>query len=314
MSPFADAARYFKPCSIDGVGEFMDGCLWRMNPIDIAIKEAGVLWPHVARPDASVSIGTGHLRDDIDTEPSPTDSAVPVDRFFTRLPGSLAENAVLNAHKWHQVTSQWFEWDGEKNDFRLDVELSGSLPALDDVFAMSELRREVRRQHGSCATMTEVTKVLLAKLFFFELTSRPTRSRSGVMCRGQILCDLQPGPILAHFASTLEKENAVFDVLGVSVPLAGCNAADLNTVPLRLPVEVCVSGLDVRFPVMLCKPQQPARQISASPFTLNWLLTAQGWRSPFGRPDHGPVGPWMRSPSKRKQTQPCGERKRARVD
>jgi hypothetical protein len=228
------------------------------------------------------------------------------------LPDSLAENTVLNAHKWHQLISQWADRDGEKNDFRLDVELSDRLPALDDVLAMPGLRKEVRRQHGSSATVKEVVDVLLAKLFFFELTSRPTRTRSGVMCRGQILCDLQPGPVLAHFASRLEKENAVFDVLGVSVPLAGCSNSDLNTAPLQLPVDVCVPDLDVPFPVLLSQPGRPARQISASPFTLDWLLSAQGWHSPFGRPDHQPAGPETGRSGKRKQPQQCGERKRGR--
>ncbi|KAH7354518.1 hypothetical protein B0T11DRAFT_260903 [Plectosphaerella cucumerina] len=304
---------YFAPCLIDGVGDFMDGGLWRMNPVDVGRQEAAALWPHATHPDIVLSIGTGRLGES-DRPPAQSSTLAAIKRsgrFLTRLLTCLPENPVWNAHKWHETITAWNERLGDVSGVRLDVELP-CLPALDDVSAMGWLRTAVRQQAASSGVMGSLVETFLAKLFFFELTSRPIRSRRGVSCQGSILCDLPPGPDLAHLVSRLEREGFVFHVLDISVPLTGSAEWELETHPLRLPVEVCVSGLEARFSVALSDQSRQSCDISSSPFTLNWLMTAQGWCKPFGRADHLPVGPREVSQGKRMQPQSIREGKRRR--
>ena len=71
---------------------------------------------------------------------------------------------------------------------------------------------------------------------------------------------------------------------------------DPTTKSFRIKVELRVRELDSAFPISLRLGNtnhsiSEGRNISASPFTINGLLEAQGWKSPFGRADHGPTEP-----------------------
>jgi hypothetical protein len=83
-------------------------------------------------------------------------------------------------------------------------------------------------------------------------------------------------------------------------PLSGVINSPTNIDPVtkrfRVKVELRVRDLDSLIPISLQLGNanhwvSEGRNISASPFTLNGLLGAQGWESPFGRADHGPTEP-----------------------
>ncbi|PQE17590.1 hypothetical protein CJF32_00010591 [Rutstroemia sp. NJR-2017a WRK4] len=217
---------YLLPYYIKKIGKkLQDGGLWRNNPIDIALSEARKLWPTITEPDIVLSLGTGYqVNEDAEmSDPSPTETSplfsspvIPTDLgraeiamattlqdvqqprglwrsgFITRCLESFL--STMDGQKFYDLPNQWNRAaDDMKRYFRLNVQLQGKTPALDDVV----------------------------------LTVR----------------DLQV-------------------LIPISLRFGNSNRSIIE-----------------------------GRNISASPFTVNGLLEAQGWNSSFGRADHGPTEP-----------------------
>ena len=326
--------RYFRPHHIDDVGTFQDGGLWRNNPIDIAISEARALWPTIVEPDVVLSLGTGYQADEDAKKniPSPTDIsplfgspvvATDLGRaeiamatalhdvqqprglwrsgFITRCLESFL--STMDGQKFYDLPNQWNRTADEiKRYFRLNTQLQGKTPALDDVSTMSPLKFETRKQHLKSDTLDELAECLLSTLFYFELTSRPIRNRSHISCQGQILCIISSGheevDNLHALLNSLTEEGAKFYIehRPLPGPINSPSNIDPATKHFRIKVELRVRELDSLIPISLRMGQNKqstseGRNISASPFTVNGLLEAQGWQSPFGRADHGRTEP-----------------------
>ncbi|KAI6080171.1 hypothetical protein F4821DRAFT_266146 [Hypoxylon rubiginosum] len=325
----------FTPHFIKGIGWCQDGGLWRNSPLDIAKCEAKKIWPQVARPDVTLSLGTGYEKG-IASPPSPNSPSTPctpnasnsptasatsttsttsrisrptnqkgVSRFLKRILQSFLHSIVMDGEKFHAASRQWDqEPDEPTRHYRLNVELPSPLPALDDVRAIDTLRCETRRQYTHSTELETLADTLVATLFYLEITAWPIRNRKNVTCRGRILCHLEPGPILAHFINTLQKRGAEFMVSGKTVPLVGNSHDDWNESLFQQPVHICVPTLHSTFPISMRYydgNRYKEHSISASPFTINSLLQAQGWNQPFGREDHGPTGPVTDGTRKRRR-------------
>jgi hypothetical protein len=293
------------------------------------------LWPTIVEPDVVLSLGTGYQVDE-DTNmngPSPTETSplfsspvVPTDLgraeiamatalhdvqqprglwrsgFITRCLESFL--STMDGQKFYDLPNQWNRPADEikKRYFRLNTQLQGKTPALDDVSTMSPLKSETRKQHLKKKSLDELAECLISTLFYFELTSRPIRNRSHISCQGQILCIIGPGhgegDKLHALLNSLTKEGSKFYVAHrpLSGPINSPANIDPATKNFRVKVELRVRDLDSLIPVSLRigkskQSMSEGRNISASPFTVNGLLEVQGWKNPFGRADHGPTDP-----------------------
>jgi hypothetical protein len=325
--------RYFTPHHIEGIGTFQDGGLWRNNPIDIAISEARALWPTIAEPDLVLSLGTGYQADEdaSTSEESPLEyQSVPAspntfDRgeaatapaiedvqqprglwrsgFITRCLESFL--STMDGQKFYDLPNQWNRACSEftQRYFRLNIQLQGKTPALDDISNISPLKREARKQQMKNESLHELVECFIATLFYFELTSRPVRNRGHISCQGYIRCVICPGQgqrgtALEEFLNALTENGSKFYLS--HRPISGAINSHKNIDPVtnrfRIKAEVQVRELDSAFPICLRlgyskQPINGGRNISASPFTLDGLLEAQGWKNPFGRADHAPNEP-----------------------
>ena len=302
-------SRFFTPHLVRGLRRYMqDGGLWRNNPSDIGTDIAKETCPRISKPDMALSLGTGYQAGS-DGLPSPSSPATPIDlvraelrkvsprrgydHFVKRIVHSFLSSAVMDGDKFHALSGQLSgSANAARRSFRLNVELP-EMPSLDDVASMETLRIATYAQHSQNKELDTIADILVSTLFYFELTAWPVRHRSKVSCRGRILCDIEPGPILEHFIKELQQRGYRFNVAGSILSLSGSEQQDLSTETFKLPVEVSARNLDDSFTILLCKelPGPTAHQISASPFQFRGLLRAQGWSSHFGRADNGPLGP-----------------------
>lgn len=222
--------------------------------------------------------------------------------FITRCLESFL--STMDGQKFYDLPNQWNRGADEINKryFRLNVQLRGKIPALDDVSTMSPLKLETRKQHIKSRSLDELAECLISTLFYFELTSRPIRNRSHISCQGQILCIIGPArkndAKLQRLLNTLTEKGSKFYIAHrpLSGPINSLANIDPVTKHFRLKVELRVRDLGSLIPISLRLGNtnhsvSEGRNISASPFTVNGLLAAQGWESPFGRADHGPTEP-----------------------
>lgn len=91
----------------------------------------------------------------------------------------------MDGQKFYDLPNQWNRAGDElkRRYFRLNVQLQGKTPALDDVSTMGPLKRETRKQHMSNESLDELIECLISTLFFFELSSRPIRHRGYISCQ-----------------------------------------------------------------------------------------------------------------------------------
>lgn len=222
--------------------------------------------------------------------------------FITRCLESFLSS--MDGQKFYDLPNQWNRATHEtkKRYFRLNPQLQGKIPALDDVTTMCFLKQETKKQQMKSKSLDEITECLISTLFYFELTSRPIRNRGYTTCQGRILCIIGSGhdeeDTLVRLLNKLSEKRSKFFV--AHRPLSGAINSPANIDPVtkgfRIKVELKVRDLDSLFPVSLRLGNSndsisEGRHVSASPFTLHGLLEAQEWASPFGRADHGPTEP-----------------------
>ncbi|KFY06320.1 hypothetical protein V491_08710 [Pseudogymnoascus sp. VKM F-3775] len=210
----------------------------------------------------------------------------------------------MDGQKFYDLPNQWNRAAGDTTNryFRLNTQLQGKTPALDDVSTMSLLKYETRKQHSKSKTLDELADSLISTLFYFELTSRPIKNRNHISCKGQILCIVGPGHNehgkLHRLLNSLAEDGSKFYVAHRPLPGPINSQAKIHpaTKFFRVQVELRVRDLDSPIPISLRignnkESMSEGQNISASPFTINGLLEAQGWNNPFGRADHGPTEP-----------------------
>lgn len=178
----------FPPLKIPGLGDFQDGALRHNNPINIALWEGDRIWTYETTKDVVLSLGTGtgpllaspHSATPQTAAPKHLFSSKFIPRlcrsFFTSLDGEVTWRELLNH----------FEHDAQNRFFRLNINLKGREPRLDDVEAMEKLSQAV----DTCKNdpkIVDVKMALLAACFFFELKQSPVFDASGFyVCQGDI--------------------------------------------------------------------------------------------------------------------------------
>ncbi|KAK6355689.1 hypothetical protein TWF718_000082 [Orbilia javanica] len=174
---------------------YIDGGVKNNNPINWAINEAKQLWPELQetqRTDILISLGTGKFENYTLWEPS-----FVFNRSWVR---DIIQSFLQNLNG--EVAWEEFKQDkgAEKYDPRTHHRLNANLPIkrckLDDVRQLKLLREETERYLGDMTSkggsryMHSVAHRLLAKLFFFQPTSR---SR----------CDQGKGASLTHLPGVI---------------------------------------------------------------------------------------------------------------
>lgn len=210
----------------------------------------------------------------------------------------------MDGQKFYDLPNQWNRAASDITGryFRLNTQLQGKTPALDDVSTMAPLKSETRKQQLKSKSLDELAECLISTLFYFELTSRPTKSKNHISCKGQILCIVGPGHNehgkLHRLLNSLAEDGSKFYVAHRPLPGPINSQAKIDpaTNLFRVKVELRVRDFDSPVPISLRignnkQSMSEGQTISASPFTVNGLLEAQGWNNPFGRADHGPTEP-----------------------
>ncbi|RYC78330.1 hypothetical protein BFJ63_vAg18796, partial [Fusarium oxysporum f. sp. narcissi] len=284
----------FPTFTIDGVGTFQDGAMWRNNPADVALSLVPALTQGHRRPDILLSIGTGFekkLQRGHREPQSPTRVTVPLIDLLRRLCAFMGDNIVTDGEKFHNHIMAGRS-DVASRFRRLNVPLSEGCPSLDDASSIPRLMDEAAAHFKSHPSLQEVLDSIISSFFYFEVSSRPIRHRTHVSFCGRILCDIQPGHRLKHFIKDLRIRGAEFSINGKFTALDSLGEWNGREVDFEIPVRGTVAGLHTRLEIFLCwnmLGRQSKEMISRSPFSLNEIMETQGWDSPQSRALRQPV-------------------------
>ncbi|CAK7206337.1 hypothetical protein SEUCBS139899_009126 [Sporothrix eucalyptigena] len=200
------APGFFPPKHIRGVGTFQDAGPLENDPLVSALSEVAALFPLVDEPDFVVSLGTGEPR----PKPHPASAA----------PRSVWRNGAfprLCRLFWEKMRDKKIRqaFQTHPRYHRLDVQVDGDEPRLDDAASMSEMMA-IAQHDASCEdTINDVARSLVASLFYFELDAIPLREGTRHRCTGRIRCSVQPSePAFAVLVQRLARRAAQFWVDG----------------------------------------------------------------------------------------------------
>ncbi|KAF8242902.1 hypothetical protein K440DRAFT_638179 [Wilcoxina mikolae CBS 423.85] len=184
------APRYFKPFRHDETGRiFADGALCFNNPVEIADNERKLLWPRHARPDVFISVGTGmeqqfgEIAEQISERGGATKWSPLV--YLKRLKGIVTHQAEMNMNSqkaWNdflakrqlELTSN----DLKHRNFRFNVEFPDSVPKLDHVEGLDDLKALALRSCNANSHLirTAATKQI-ASLFYLRVNKIFTKEK-----------------------------------------------------------------------------------------------------------------------------------------
>lgn len=263
------------------------------NPTDIALDESAKLWPSRPRRDVILSIGTGLPSGTFSPTETPTGyfancMASRIARWScSRLSNALNpqlthERVQRNLHSHDQPSLHRY--------FRMNLDIPGPLPRMDDVTCMASLMTEVeQRRHDPI--FHRIRLAMVASSFFFELERRPARIRGGyymvhgaLHIRGdpvrilELVRAIQPGPM------RFTKDDEDLAVVESSERL--CAKCGRFRVPVRFAVP------NVNDPIALCLRlgSGPEHRISGFPQALRWFIDRQRLNDPFSMPDPAATG------------------------
>jgi hypothetical protein len=169
--------------------------------------------------------------------------------------------------------------------FRLDVEFEGSEPRLDDASKMGELKVVAYESsvHSNNERLDRLAHCIVAEYFVFELDSVPRRENGQYSCIGHILCRLH-GSTFEALLSRLARSSAVFLLRGR--PLQG-QVGDRSSMGRDgiFRKRVCFTVGSKQDPISLQLREGVAEphDISGSPFSVDWLVKAQGLERAFNK-------------------------------
>ena len=276
---------YFKPRHIDGLGTFQDGGLVYNNPASIALQEAAALFPIVPEPSLVVSLGTGSAR--INQPDTSESRSFWRDSFLLRVFRAIWQSGN-SKRAWQQLLSH--RKVGKTGEFfRFDVQFDGPEPSLDDVDVMQEIGDIARETILDSPALDRLVLHIRAELFFFELNPlRPFQLVNGTYeCTGRVVCRLRAGaPEFDSFMAQLDQSAAVFLVGDTVLPGTFQDRyAKQEDGNFSKEITLRTSARSTLFTISLRESDTPY-PISGAPFTLQWLIEAQGLEARFGTADH----------------------------
>ncbi|KAJ5771523.1 uncharacterized protein N7511_003574 [Penicillium nucicola] len=269
---------YFQTKTLPGLGLLQDGGVRANNPLAIALRESGIIWPMANRPDLVLSVGTG-----FSTPPS-GDATEFLSRIWEgalpRLFRAMMSSPSMDGKQGFLEALNYVPHPLAPNIFRLDQAINGTLPALDDV-----------RSLESMSTMDFVIPdglvrtILASALFFFELDETPTPHNASFQCRGSILCS-RPHPaeivqrILVEFPGARFQSSPDHN-LGSIDPVDMCQFCGY----FRKRITFRVASLEERVSIEIANDTFRER-IGGFPKSTQEFLDEQKAYAQFGRTDH----------------------------
>ena len=268
---------------ISSLGTFQDGGLKHNNPVNLALWESRCIWPHITKPDLVLSLGTGTGYST--ASPAPNFRHVVADGFIPRLWRSFM-SSLDGQTAWRDLWNRLDEQSRE-NYFRINVPLSQSAPAMDDIDRMNELRGYVHAQPNSERDRQRIIYALLSSTFYFELTSIPTFYSGRYFCHGTVRCRLK-GMTIKQVLGRLHSSGLAFmtdeETLGYYAPTKDfCQSC----YRYRKQVRFVIRHVSERVNLQIQSSHQGRRSISGFPETMQWFLDQQRLETSFGTPTHG---------------------------
>jgi hypothetical protein len=271
---------FFPPKVLKNLGTYQDGGLHHNNPAKIAHRECQFLWPEKPRPDFMLSFGTGKSTTS-DYRLGPQSPVT--DRCLLRLKNLLM--SYLDSEKaWVDFYST-LPMDWRPRYHRLNVEIIGPEPSIDDIASLDHLRQLAETSVACNREAVLVQDSIYASLFYFELENDPEFNDGAFQCYGSIFCrlsmDRDGREALYH---KLLKTSSYFLVSGRPV---ACADAVPKGVPLfRRRIHLGIANMDDVVCISLRGITSTPKMISGLPMTLRQLKKARGLINPFGRVDH----------------------------
>ncbi|TEY21459.1 hypothetical protein BOTCAL_1675g00010 [Botryotinia calthae] len=192
-------------------GGYQDGGLGgHNNPINLAIWEQDMIWNRSKKqPDIVVSLGTGFIQTTKEAEENSQQISFFNSRCVPRLFASFL-NLFVGESRWRELCNTLSPQVRDRYH-RLNVEFSGSEPALDDTQVIPGLRQHVQWHVLANNEIKQCADNLLASLFYIELDGLPIFDRALFVYQGHILCRLGPSSNgLQVLAARLRERRAKF--------------------------------------------------------------------------------------------------------
>lgn len=173
--------RYFTPKHLTDAGTLQDGGIRANCPLRPALRESEIIWPWATRPDLIVSVGTGYAAEAPATRLE-DNRRRRHDGFIERAIRIFLSSPAMDARRGWQDALDSIPAAVKKDVYRLDREITGKLPELDDAQALDKLGE------FEYLILDELIQAWLAKSFFFELDEEPILVNGNYDCQGSVLC------------------------------------------------------------------------------------------------------------------------------
>ncbi|KAL9128704.1 MAG: hypothetical protein Q9217_002665 [Psora testacea] len=257
----------FRSAHVQSLGSFQDGGLRHNNPMDLAIWECQKIWPAPAAADVVLSLGTGHEL----TSTSPKVSQfrhICNDGFIPRLIRTFM-SSLDGERTWRDSVNRLDDQRRAKY-FRLNVQLDGQEPRLDDVKQIEGLRDSVHMQPDDGKDLERALTALLTASFYFELAMRPMFKTGVYNCRGFVRCRNDPRGILEALARIVPHQ-----------------------LDLTMSGESYVLHLEEVINLSIKCGEGQVRSLSGFPQSVAWFGKQQSLDAPFGTADHDAAQKFM---------------------
>ncbi|CAG7935874.1 unnamed protein product [Penicillium salamii] len=269
---------YFQTQTLPGLGLLQDGGVRANNPLAIALRESGIIWPMAKRHDLLLSVGTGFStcipRDPTGFLARIREGALP------RLFRAMMSSPSMDGKQGFLEALNYLPPSSTPDIFRLDQAIDGTLPALDDTCSLE------RMSNMDFAVPAELVRSILASaMFFFELDDSPVQGNASFYCRGSVLCS-RPNPseilqrLLVEFPGSRFWSGQDHD-LGSIDPVDICQLCGY----FRKRVAFRVTSLEERVSIEIANDTF-REKIGGFPKSAQEFLDEQKAYAQFGRADH----------------------------
>lgn len=173
---------------------YADGAIYHNNPIQIADQERKLLWPSLSDepPDIILSIGTSFnpnssRRKNQKRPSAPHLGVLNHAKQLIKIAIDHISSTLDSEKTWKDYIDVLNPQSADEDRYvRLNPQLSGDPPALDEVYSIEGLQAEVRQlMRAKGDTIKRVARQLIATSFYFEISGRTGEtSDSGMSCRG----------------------------------------------------------------------------------------------------------------------------------
>ncbi|CAI7602506.1 unnamed protein product [Penicillium pancosmium] len=157
------------PLVLPGLGPLQDGGVRANNPLSIALRESSVVWPAAERHDLLLSVGTGWSS--VIHESSSAWRSRIREGALPRLLRALMFSPSMDGKQSYFEALNYLPRLSKPDIFRLDHEIHGPIPDLDDINSLEKIFKM-----NFAVPDSLVRAVLATAMFFFELDENPVRT------------------------------------------------------------------------------------------------------------------------------------------